>query len=81
MINELNESNTKLFINEEEINYMKYFIPQNEVEYNIKLIIYIQLTDCEHMFSNCNKITNIDLSKFNNENVINMGYMFQIVQI
>ena len=76
MLNELNESNTKLFINDEEINYIKYFIPAIQGTYNIKLIIYIQITDCDHMFAECNRITSIDLSKFNTENVTNMSYMF-----
>ena len=74
--NELNESNIKLYINNKENNYMKYLVPQKEGIYNIKIIINIPIKDCSHMFSDCNKLSNIDLSSFNTEKVTNMSYMF-----
>ena len=76
IINELNENNTQILINSEEQNFRKYFIPQMEGIYNIKIIIDAPIKDCNHMFSDCNKILNIDLSSFNTENVTNMSYMF-----
>jgi len=35
-----------------------------------------ELTDMNHMFSGCSKLTGIDLSNFETSNVINMSYMF-----
>ena len=75
-LNELSNSNTKLIINNEEKSFIKYFIPKEEGTYNIKIMIYVLMNDCSHMFSNCDKLASIDLSYFNTENVVNMSYMF-----
>ena len=40
-LSELNESNVKLYINDEEFKYMKHFIPQKEGNYIIKLVFSI----------------------------------------
>ena len=42
------------------------------IEYNFKY----NLTNTNFMFYKCCNLTNLDLSNFNNENVINMEYMF-----
>ena len=76
ILNELNQYNTKILINNEEISFRKYFTPNMEGLYDIKIIININMKDCSHMFSNCNKLTNIDLSNFYTENIIDMSYMF-----
>ena len=73
---ELNPDNTKLYINYKEEPFKKYFVPQNEGTYKIKLIFNIFMTNCAYMFSDCHKITNIDLSLFKTQNVINMEKMF-----
>ena len=74
--NELNDSNTKLFINDEEKSFKKYLIPKKEGLYNIKIMIYVLMNDCSYLFSECNKLKSIDLTYFNTENVTNMSYMF-----
>jgi len=75
-LSELNESNVKLYINDKEFKYMKYFIPQKEGIYIIKLVFGIEMKDCSHMFENCSHIEKIDLSSFNSRNVTDMSYMF-----
>ena len=75
-LKELNELNTELYINNKKFKYKKYFIPEKEGEYNILLKINILMTDCSFMFYKCKKITNIDLSLFNIQNVANMSYIF-----
>ena len=56
---ELNNINTELYINDIKKGYKKYFIPEKEGEYNIKLKFNINLTDCSYMFAGCEKIINI----------------------
>ena len=75
-LKELNELNVELYINGEEDIFEKYFIPEEEGEYDILLKFKILLKDCSFMFYECSKLTNIDLSSFNTENVTNMSYMF-----
>ena len=73
---ELNEDNTKLYINDKEQKYKKYFIPKKSGDYNIKIVLNILITNCVYMFSECKKIINIDLSLLNTKNVVNMKNMF-----
>ena len=76
LLKELNESNVKLYINNKEEKYKKYFIPKVEGIYLITLKLNILMTDCSFMFYKCENITGIDLSLFNSKNVTNMQYMF-----
>ena len=73
---ELNKSNVELFINNEKYEFQKYFIPNKEGFYTIKLKINIYIKNCSHMFNECNNLINIDLSSFNTEYVTDMSYMF-----
>ena len=75
-LSEMNENNTTLIIDGKIVSFKKYFIPENSGIYSIKLLLKDKLTDCAYMFCECNKIIDIDFSKFNTENVINMAYMF-----
>ena len=75
-LKELNEVNTKIYINEEEYKYSKYFIPYKKGIYKIKIKLNILMTDCSFMFGFCNNIILIDLSSFNSKNVTNMNKMF-----
>ena len=75
-LKELNEGNTELSINNKKYKYSKYFIPDKEGEYNIKLKFKKNITDCSYMFSGCNKIININLNHFNTKDVTNMKRMF-----
>ena len=74
-LKELNELNTELYINDNKNKYQKYFIPENEGEYKIKIKFNINLTDCSFVFAGCKNITNIKFYFFNINYVINMKYM------
>ena len=73
---EFNKFNTKLYIDNKEEPFKKYFIPTEKKNYIIKLIFNIKLTTSKYMFYNCLNIIKIDLSSFNTENIVNMENMF-----
>ena len=75
-LKELNESNTKLFINNIKYKFKKYFKPQKEGIYMIKIKLNKLIRDCSYMFYNCYKLIYVDLSYFNTKYVTNMSYMF-----
>ena len=76
-LKEINEKNTEVYINNKKENICKkYFIPEKEEEYKIKLKINNIITDCSYMFAGCNKIIDINFSSVNITNVNNMSYMF-----
>ena len=75
-LNEFNELNTDLYINAKRYKYKKYFIPEKEGEYNIKLKFNISLTNSSYMFAGCKNIININFISFNTNYVTNMKYMF-----
>ena len=76
-LKELNELNTELYINDEKYKYKKYFNPDKEGIYIIKLKFNIYIKDLSFMFCNCYNIINIDLSSFQDtKNVKDMSHMF-----
>ena len=75
-LKELNEINTELYINNKLCKFKKYFKPEKEGKYNIKLKFNNSLTDCSYMFAGCNNIINIDFTTFSTKNINNMEYMF-----
>jgi len=76
-LKELNETNTELYINDKKYKYMKYFKPDKEGIYIIKLKFNIYIKDCSFMFCECNNIIDIDLSSFQDtKNVNDMRHMF-----
>ena len=75
-LKELNELNTKVFINNQEIKYNKNFIPKKDGIYDIKIIFSIKMKDCSFMFSNCGNILSIDLSNFDSSCVTRLDHMF-----
>ena len=79
-LKELNELNTELYIKkgneEKKEKYKKYFIPEEEGIYNIKLKFNNKLTNCSYMFAGCDKIININFCLFNTKYIKNMRYMF-----
>ena len=75
-LKELNESNTKLYINKKEYKYNKYFIPKKEGIYSIVLKFTILMKDCSCMFFNCKNIISIDFSSFISSEVTSMNRMF-----
>ena len=75
IINELNESNTELYINNKKYRYKTYFLPEKEGIYDIQINIKILMKSCCCLFYNIYNLQSIDLSSFNTKNVTNMGYM------
>ena len=75
-LKELNEAKIKIYLDEKEINFSKYFEPKKEGTYEIKLKFLSLMTDCSCMFYKCSNIKNIDLSNFETKNVENMSCMF-----
>jgi len=75
-LKELNEINTELCVNNKLCKFKKYFKPEKEGKYNIKLKFNNSLTDCSYMFAGCNNIINIDFTTFSTKNINNMEYMF-----
>ena len=65
-----------IYIYNNKYKYSKYFKLEKEGIYEIKLKFNINITDCSFLFSDCQNITNLDLSSFDTKNVINMSYMF-----
>ena len=76
LFNEMNASNTDIFINEEKYDLKKYFIPTKEGIYSIKIILHFLIKDCSYMFYNCFYLKSVDLSSFDAQNVVNMEGMF-----
>ena len=75
-IKHLNETNTKLYINGQEQNFEKFFIPIKEGNYEIKITFSKKMKNCSYMFRKCTNIRSIDLSSFDSSDVTNMKYMF-----
>ena len=74
--NELNEKNTELFIDGQKKDFKKFFKPDKEGEYTIKLKLKNKIKNCNYMFLSCTSIKSIDLSSFDTSEVTNMSYMF-----
>jgi len=74
--NGLNEENTELYINGQKKDFKKFFKPDKEGEYIIKLKLKNKIKNCNYMFLNCLNIKSIDLSLFDTSEVTNMSYMF-----
>ena len=73
---ELNENNTELYINGQKRVFKKFFKPDKEGEYTIKLKLKNKIKNCNYMFLSCLNIISIDLSSFDTSEVTNMSYMF-----
>ena len=80
-LKKLNKRNTILIINEKKLPFSKSFIPKKNGIYSIKLIFKKKLTNCAYMFYNCKNIIDIDFSKFDTKNVIDMKYMFGCISL
>ena len=78
-INELNDTNTEIYIDNKKINFTK-FIPSTfqAKDYEIRIVFKNKMIDCSYMFSGCTNIISIDLSSFDTSNVIDMKHMFSI---
>ena len=76
-LKELNKTNVKLYIEDTEFEYKKWFIPEKEGKHIIKLVLNCEMKDCSYMFCGCRNILEIDFSFFDTKNVINMNSMFK----
>ena len=75
-LEELNKINTKLFINNKEYPFQKYFKPNEIGEYEIKIIFIKKIQNLSYLFRGCENIVSIDLSSFDTSECTNMKYMF-----
>ena len=73
---EINESNTKIYINNVQYKFCRSFIPKVEGLFTIEMEFNFSLKNCQNMFYYCKKIESIDISSFDTQNVSNMSYMF-----
>ena len=60
----LNTGNVDLYINGIKCEFKKYFIPEKEGEYSIKLKFKNNKKDCSFMFAGCKNIIDIDFKSF-----------------
>ena len=63
-------------INGESIPFCYHYKFNKTGKYNIQYSFSIKLTNINYMLYDCNSLTNIDLSKFNTQNVINIKAIF-----
>ena len=70
------KENIEITINGKIIDFTYYYKFKEEGIYIIEYSFKNNLTNTNHMFYNCNKLINLDLSNFNTQNVTNMSYMF-----
>ena len=74
--NELKE-NIEIKINEKIIEFSYVYKFEEEGKYNIEYLFLKNYTKTNHMFYNCENITNLNLSNFDATDVIDMSCMFQ----
>ena len=74
--NEDEVKNCDIFINDKRIPFCYNYEFPKSGNYKIKFVFYKTFTNLNFMFYDCNKLTSINLSNFNTENVNNMSYMF-----
>ena len=77
----IDKNDIELYINDIKLEYQNWFIASKEGIYYIKLIFKKNIKNCSKMFAHCNKILEIDLSRFDTKNVTNMNMMFYNCEI
>ena len=70
------KENIEIKINEKKIEFNYNFKFNKEGNYIIEYLFKKNLTKTDYMFHGCRKLTNLNLSNFNTNNVVNMQYMF-----
>ena len=68
--------NCTIKINDEIIGFKYLYTFEKKGTYTIKYIFTKDIENVDHMFFECEYLTNIDLSNFNTQNVTDMSYMF-----
>ena len=76
-LKQLNYSNTELYINKKQYKYKRYFRPEKNGEYHIKLKFKENLIDCSYMFAGCKYIKSINFFSFKTNSITNMTNMFR----
>ena len=71
------QSNGEIFANSNSSYLFNYFTELKTIE-NLNLLNTSQVTDMSQMFSNCRKLTSLDLSNFDTSNVTDMFGMFSM---
>lgn len=74
--NLLNKDNTILIIDNKEVDFSKNYIFNEEGKHTVKMICLENLKDLSYMFSGCQELFSIDLSKWNSKNVNKLNFMF-----
>ena len=73
---ELNNNNCEIYIENQRVEFKKYFTPDKEGEYTIKIVLKEKMKNCNYMFFNCENIISLDLSHFDSSEVKTMHKMF-----
>jgi len=76
VFNDFNKNKIELYINNTKYEYKKYFKPDKDGEYKIKLKFDFNLIDSSFMFANCENIIKIIFISFNTKYITSMKYMF-----
>ena len=79
--NYFNKNNTKLYLNNKQIEFNYKLKFNKKGNYEIKIISNINLISLSSMFYNCKNIIKIKFIKIKLNNVIKMSYMFIVVII
>jgi len=70
------KENIKIKINGKKIDFTYLYKFNKEGKYQIKYLFKKNLTKTNHMFYNCEFLTNLNLSNLNTQNITNMNSMF-----
>jgi len=70
------KENCEIRINNEIIPFSYFYKFKNKGKYKIKYSFKNNLKNTSYIFSDCESLTNINLSNFNTQNVTDMSYMF-----
>ena len=70
------KNNCEIRINGEKIEFSYYHTFNEKGNYKIEYIFKKKIEKINHIFAECNELTNIDLSNFNSQNIKEMNYMF-----
>ena len=77
IIGRCDKENCEIYINENRITLDNEFLFEKNGKYTIKFIFRKLLKSTYQLFDDCKSFISLDLSKFNTQNVEDMGYMFR----
>ena len=70
------KENCEIFIDNELIPFSYFHEFEKEGKYTIKYIFKNKIKKANHLFEGCSSLTNIDLSNFISNDIIDISYMF-----